>query len=131
MLGAADQPGGVASGEVLKRAIFEKDVRVEYETLDRYNRYLGTIFLGTNNVNLAIVRKGWAWAYHFCQDAEFRTAMEKAKAEKRGIWKEGDPIDPYDWRGGRRMKTGFDANTNTNSTSALGSTEERGTAIPD
>jgi endonuclease YncB( thermonuclease family) len=40
-----------------------KDVKVELKDTDRYGGRIGVVRLGETNVNVKLVRDGWAW--HF------------------------------------------------------------------
>ena len=57
----SNQPYGKESAAHQKPLIFGKEVRVEYETTDRYGRILGIVFLGDTDINLQMVRDGCAW----------------------------------------------------------------------
>lgn len=84
---------------VLKGWVFGKDVRVEYEKHDRHGRILGIVFNGTNDVNLAMVRNGNAWHYsHFDRTPEYAAAEAEARAARRGLWAQDNPVNPYQWR---------------------------------
>ena len=94
-----DQPWGGESAAVLKEWVFAKDVRVEYEKRDQYGRILGIVFNGTNDVNLAMVRNGNAWHYsHFDRTPEYAAAEAEARAARRGLWAQDNPVNPYQWR---------------------------------
>ena len=94
-----DQPWGMESSSFLKSWIFGKDVRVEYAKRDRYGRILGVIYVGTNDVNLAMVRTGNAWHYgYFDKKSEYSEAETEARVARRGLWSQDDPTNPYRWR---------------------------------
>ena len=93
------QPWGAESAAVLRGWVFGKDVRVEYAKRDKYGRILGTIFCGTNDVNLAMVRTGNAWHYRqFDETAAYSAAESAAKVARLGLWSQPDPINPFVWR---------------------------------
>jgi endonuclease YncB( thermonuclease family) len=72
--------------------------------------HVGTVFVGDQNVNLALVRAGNAWAtYGGVAEDVLRAAMETARVEDRGIWSGYNysttgnlPISPGDYRNGKR-----------------------------
>ena len=95
-----------------------KEVFVESNKNDRYGRVLGKVWgqpadcsscgktLDTNHAQLLA---GMAWWYRYYakqQSSEDRgrygTAEDEAKARGWGLWSEASPINPYDWRKGRR-----------------------------
>ena len=93
------QPWGKESAAVLRGWVFEKNVRVEYTKRDKYGRILGTIFCGTNEVNLAMVQTGNAWHYNrFDRTTAYSAAESAAKVARLGLWSQPDPIDPFAWR---------------------------------
>ena len=103
-------PGQPYSDEAmayLPRLVQNRHVRVEIYGVDPHHRFLGTIFLAGQNLNLALVEAGlaevfrgpgpWNPYYHAYEAAE--TA---AHAAKRGMWALGDQYEsPHDYR--RRM----------------------------
>lgn len=98
-----DQPWGRESAAVLKGWVFGKDVRVTYEKRDQYGRILGIVHNGTNDVNLALVRTGNAWHYRcFDKTPEYAAAEAEARAARRGLWSQDNPVSPYNWRRAHR-----------------------------
>lgn len=66
-----------------------KVVDVNGYGMDRYNRILGVIFLGGKNVNLEMVKAGFAEVYrgdhaHGFDPAPYQQAEREAKDAKRG-----------------------------------------------
>lgn len=57
------QPFGQRSKQSLSDLIFDREVRVQVETTDRYGRTVGRIFQDNLDVNLEQVKRGMAWAY--------------------------------------------------------------------
>jgi micrococcal nuclease len=55
------QPFGQKARQALAKKVFGKVVRVDDLGKDRYGRTLGIVRLGKRNVNLELVREGWAW----------------------------------------------------------------------
>ena len=89
---------------------------------DRYGRTLGVVRLGTRNINLELVREGWACWYRKCapKNRELATAEAVARKAKRGLWADPKPIPPWDWRQSEREResrsdvdTGYWLNTST------------------
>ncbi len=102
-----------AYGEAAKRRlsdrVFGKLVRVEERGEDRYQRVLGRILLGDEDINLEQISSGFAW--HYSQYAKnqpvmearmYQAAQEKAQKAKQGLWQEKDAIPPWEFR---RKKT--------------------------
>ena len=84
---------------VLKGWVFGKDVRVTYERRDQYGRILGVIHNGTNDVNFSKVKTGNAWHYiYFDKTPEYAEAKSEARAARRGLWSQDNPVSLYQWR---------------------------------
>lgn len=79
-----------------------KKVTVDIKGKDQYKRLLGVIYLGETNVNAEMIGVGYVWNYKFSKDEYYIKLQEKAKAEKKGLWKDGDTIDPWQWRKEKR-----------------------------
>ena len=93
-----DQPAGQESKAFL--ATFENKAGIlKAESVDKYGRTLAYLFIDNQNINLLCVRNGHAWHYkQYNKDEAFAQAEKQAKAEKLGLWKEPDPIPPWNWR---------------------------------
>jgi micrococcal nuclease len=93
-----NQPFGKESKAFLSQFI-GKGCRVEKKGNDRYGRILGVLWIEQVNVNVLMVRKGYAWHFKkYSKDKELADAEEIARAEKLGLWSKGDPIAPWEWR---------------------------------
>ena len=104
------QPFGNRSKESLSELAFNKDVSVETEKLDRYGRSVGKVLVNGHDVNLVQVERGMAWFYRQYQreqspeDRKLYDAAEAvAKVEKRGLWRDADPMPPWDYRHRKRQ----------------------------
>ena len=95
----SNQSYGKESAAHLKFLVFGKEVRVEYETTDKYGRILGIVFLGDTDINLQMVRNGCAWHYsNFDKTPAYVSAEREAQTAKRGLWATTNLINPYYWR---------------------------------
>jgi len=121
------QPYGDAARKQLSTLVFEKEVRVEGRKIDRYGRIVGRVWVQpdecpacgkTLDVSLALLTTGMGWWHRDHpeeQPAEERGQYEfaefEAKAKKAGLWRDANPIPPWDWRkgGGSRSRTAASA----------------------
>lgn len=77
----------------------------EYDT-DKYGRTVGVVRVEGVNVNESLIQAGLAWQYRkyckasFCND--WLELESRAKKSKVGLWKDIDPIPPWQWRKGAR-----------------------------
>ena len=100
-------PFGQRSKEHLSNLVFSKDVQVETEKLDRYGRTLGKILQDRKDINLAMINAGLAWHYKKYQNDQSRSdrllyehAEEQARQQRIGLWRDPNPIPPWEWRKG-------------------------------
>ena len=57
------QAFGQKSKQQLSNYVFDKDVTVTWKSKDKYGRVLGTVFVGNTDINLQMVRDGFAHHY--------------------------------------------------------------------
>jgi len=122
------QPFGNASRDHLASMVAGKNVRVEFSKSDRYGRILGKVWVQPNDcpdcaktldANHAQILSGMAWWYQYYADDQpvedrerYKSAVNEAKARKRGLWRETNPIPPWAWRRGQRSVTSNVTTTN-------------------
>ena len=75
-----------------------KKIRYEIQSHDQYGRALVILFADEENINLQMVKDGYAWSYYYNKKQEYINAMKEAKSKKLGLWKYENPIDPYFYR---------------------------------
>ena len=113
------QPFGERSKENLRRLVFGRDVRVDWRKTDRYGRLVGTVWVASPEVScgrkadcpktldagMAQLTVGLAWHYKKYaheQDPQHRGqyafAEEEARAKRVGLWKDANPVPPWEWR---------------------------------
>ena len=101
---------GQAFGQKAKEAtlalIFGKEVRILTHGKDKYGRTIADVLSSDGtNVNQQLVREGWCWWYqkHAPKDVALEQSEQEAKAAKRGLWTDPNPIPPWLYR---RLKSG-------------------------
>jgi micrococcal nuclease len=79
---------------------FGKQVKLQKTGEDKYGRTLGYIILPDGrNLNKEMVRAGYAWHYKkYNQSRELADLEEEAKAAKRGLWSDLNPMAPWEYR---------------------------------
>ena len=102
------QAFGNRSKESLSDMVFDKTVNVETEKRDRYGRQIGKVLVNGQDVNLVQVERGMAWFYRQYQREQspndrrlYEAAEDAAKAGKRGLWRDTEPVPPWDFRHGK------------------------------
>jgi endonuclease YncB( thermonuclease family) len=111
-----NQAFGQSSKENLSRLVFGKEVDVQWAKHDRYQRIVGKVMVAEPNCQRADCNKtldaglgqitaGLAWWYRkyakeqSAEDARsYETAEQEARARRVGLWRDDDPIPPWDWR---------------------------------
>jgi endonuclease YncB( thermonuclease family) len=75
-------------------------VRLEIKDTDSYGRKTAIVWKGKTNINLQLVKEGLAWHYaYYAPDAKDLAAAEKtARKARKGLWKDKNPVNPYDFR---------------------------------
>ena len=91
---------GADAKAVLQDKILGKDVVVKVINTDRYGRAVGKIMLGARYINAEMVAEGHAWHYiDFAKEEYDLAAAEKsARANRRGLWQENNPMPPWEFR---------------------------------
>lgn len=96
------QPFGEEAFQTLKGKIGGQRVTVEVRDIDRYRRAVSVVRLGDSDINREMVREGSAWAYRQYLErpyaSEYIKAEELARREKRGLWRQGNPQPPWEFR---------------------------------
>lgn len=94
-----NQPFGTQAKNFTSKLIFGKQVHIKDEGSDQYNRVLGTVYLGSQNINKTIVYNGYAWAYRrYIKDSSYIALEKDAKLHRRGLWSDKNAIPPEIWR---------------------------------
>ena len=103
------QAFGNRSKQSLSDLAFDKTVTVETTKRDRYGRQIGKVLVNGRDVNLIQVEQGMAWFYREYQREQSRndrklyeSAEDAAKAQRRGLWLDPEPVAPWDFRKNRR-----------------------------
>jgi endonuclease YncB( thermonuclease family) len=102
------QAFGNRSRQNLSDEVFGKEVTIEWSKQDRYGRLVGKVLLDGRDVCLEQVRAGMAWHYKYYQEEQspedrklYANAEVEARATRRGLWTDANPITPWDFRNGR------------------------------
>ena len=91
------QAFGQRAKQSLSELVYGHAVKAVTEGEDRYGRTLATLYVGDVDVNAEQVRRGMAWVYRQYAHDPSLYALE-AKAARRGLWADPDPVPPWEWR---------------------------------
>lgn len=99
------QPHSQRARQQLAAWVWQREVRVSYRKTDRYRRLVGQVWLGDTDVGLRLVQAGLAWHYKAYQReqsqadrATYAAAEVEARAQRLGLWADGDPVPPWTFR---------------------------------
>ncbi len=97
------QPLGNRSKQALEALVKGQEVLVVEHGQDKYHRTLGPFYRGDLDVNAEQVRRGMAWVFRqYSRDATLHPIEAEAKEQKRGLWRDPEPVPPWEWRKDRR-----------------------------
>ncbi len=103
------QPFGDHCKKSLSDLVFGRTVEVESSKLDRYGRVIGKVVINGLDANLEQINRGCGWHYKKYQNEqplEDRLSYTRAEANAReagvGLWRDKDPVPPWEWRRARR-----------------------------
>ena len=108
------QPFGTRSTQNLARYVARKDVHLDCPKVDRYGRKVCKVWVQpldcprcgkTLDVGLAQITDGMAWWFRRYADEQtaedrgrYESAEDEARLRKRGLWRDANPVPPWDWR---------------------------------
>jgi micrococcal nuclease len=102
------QPYGEEAYRALESKILGKKAKVDIMAIDRYKRMVGIIYIDSRNINLEMVKEGWAWAYREYLDrpyiSKYLNTEKEARAKRLGLWQQANPQPPWEFRKLMRIK---------------------------
>ena len=103
------QDYGTKSKEHLSELVAGKTVVVDYNKYNRYQRILGKVIFNGEDVNLEQVEAGMAWHYKKYQREQspsdrvkYSDAELEARRHKLGLWRDPNPVPPWEYRQAKR-----------------------------
>jgi len=103
------QPFGERAKQNLSALAFDRRAESACYKRDRYGRSICRVAVAGRDLCLEQVRAGLAWHFkRFANEqtpqerAEFAEAEDRARAARRGLWRDASPVAPWDWRDGNR-----------------------------
>jgi len=106
-----DQAFGKESKSRLAELVDGRTIEARCSKRDRYRRWLCKLVLNSDDINLSLVKGGFAWWYRYYRKDQtledqqsYRIAEAIAKENKLGLWEDSSPIPPWDFRRQKRDK---------------------------
>lgn len=100
--GKKSQPYGEEAARELKKLILGQNVQVFLTGQKTYNREVCLIKKDGLDVNLEMVKRGYAWAYKQYlkrpHASEYINAENEARRRKLGLWQDNNPTPPWEFR---------------------------------
>lgn len=97
-----DQPHSKASKKGLEQLLTGKDIEIVPKYVDRFGRLVAIAEAGNSVVNSALIRCGYVWVHpYYCNEAvcdQWYQLQKKAQKRKRGLWADGEPVEPWVWK---------------------------------
>lgn len=94
------QAFGNKSKQSLSDLCFDKTATLADKGKDRYGRTLAKVTCDGIDANAEQVRQGMAWVYrkYAPKDSWLYAVEGEAKAARRGLWADAEPVPPWGWR---------------------------------
>ena len=72
-----------------------------------YGRTIGHVLIDKRDVNLELLEDGAVWHYEaYDHNKRLREAEASARAGKKGLWRDANPVAPWDWRKTEKERKG-------------------------
>ena len=88
------------------KMVYGKLVEVKVMATDRYGRTVAMIYADKTLLNEELVKAGLAWVYDFyCSEPiceSWKNFQLRARIDKRGLWRDPNPIPPWEFRRKKR-----------------------------
>lgn len=93
------QAFGQRSKQSLSDLCFKSQAEVRPDKKDRYGRTVARVSCNGIDVSQHQTSTGMAWAYtKYLTDQSIKAYETQARAAKRGLWADPEPVPPWDWR---------------------------------
>jgi micrococcal nuclease len=93
------QPFGQDARAHLTRLVEGRRVTLHLTGADQGGRMLARVELGGVDVNVRMVRDGFAWHFtRYSDDGALAAAEREARAARRGLWSADGPVAPWEFR---------------------------------
>lgn len=101
------QAFGTVARERLAGLTAGKSVTVLLHDRDKYGRLVAGIVVEGQDVNRQMVAEGLAWHYvRYSRDPGLAAAEREARAAGRGLWRDREPVPPWEWRASEKDRKG-------------------------
>jgi endonuclease YncB( thermonuclease family) len=95
------QEFGTEARDFVRELTAGRTMNFEHLGSDRYGRDVAIVrFPDGRSLNAELVRQGYAWwsRRHAPDNLELADAEREARSQKRGLWRQAEPVPPWVWR---------------------------------
>ena len=98
------QAFGNRARQATEKYVKGQTVEIQAMDIDSYERTVAVVYLPSgNSLNELLISEGLAWVYPQYCNVDFicdplRRLEAAAKAGKRGLWADKNPVEPWNWR---------------------------------
>ena len=93
------QPFSFKAKRFTSKQVFNKKVRISEKSIDRYGRIVGYVLYKNKDLSEELLKNGFAWHYiHFSDSEYYQSLQDSAMADRVGLWKDKNPVAPWEWR---------------------------------
>jgi endonuclease YncB( thermonuclease family) len=93
------QDFGQKAKQYLSSRLFRKAVVIRYKEIDRYGRIVGKVYLDNEEINVDMLKNGYAWHYkNYDNSEEYSQAEINARKKGIGLWSLKNPVPPWNFR---------------------------------
>ncbi|HEX9080326.1 MAG TPA: thermonuclease family protein [Desulfuromonadaceae bacterium] len=100
--GMPGQPFSIIAKRTLMFKVMGRTVSAEIVDSDQYHRAVAVLRYNGRDINREMVAEGMAWAYRRYLSgsyaSEYIGAEEHARARHRGLWRDRNPLPPWEYR---------------------------------
>lgn len=95
------QPFADAATRAVREAVFRTEVRARERASGPDGRSLFVVKVGDRVLNEHLLRNGLAWwdRSQASRDDRYQQLEQRARAARRGLWAQPEPVPPWIWRG--------------------------------
>jgi endonuclease YncB( thermonuclease family) len=100
------QPFGDNAKKALSELCFGQNVIVHAQNYDRNKRLIAVVInVKKQVVNQEMIKQGMAWHFkRYSKDEAYARLELNARKNKVGIWRDANPIAPWEWRNTPKIK---------------------------
>lgn len=93
------QPFGNKSKQALSELCFGKQAEITPKEIDRYGRTVARVRCNGQDVSEYQLKNGMAWVFdRYVKDRSLYGIQDEARQARQGLWSDGNPLPPWEWR---------------------------------